>query len=121
MHNIEHCVKRLIFSYRMCSNTKRKEQIFSMANRIRKLVYTIKELRDILNAKYLRLIYLAFVDPIISHRIIGWGGSLDNVLPRLQTSQNSFIRFTMKKKPRFHCTTLYKEFNVINIKQLYLN
>lgn len=101
----------------MCSNMKWKEHILSVAKKIRKM---IKELSNILKEKDLRLIYLVLVEPIISYGIIDWGGPFDNVLSRLQITQNSIIRVAMKKDPRFHTKTLYKNFHVLNIKHLYL-
>lgn len=55
----------------MCSSMKWEEQIFSVSNNIRKMIYMIKELRDIFKEKKLRLIYLALLEPIISYGIIG--------------------------------------------------
>lgn len=48
----------------MCSNIKWKEQIFWVTNKIRKMIYTLIELRDISNDKDLRLIYLASIEAI---------------------------------------------------------
>lgn len=63
---------------------KWKEQIFTLANNIRKIIYMKGGLRDILKEKDLRLIYLTLVESIIAYRNIGWGGYFDNLLSRLQ-------------------------------------
>lgn len=55
----------------MCFNMKWKETIFSVVNKIRKIIYMIKELRDTLKEKG-RLIYLGLAKSIIANGIMGW-------------------------------------------------
>lgn len=55
----------------MSSNMKWKEHIFPVSNKIRKMIYTVKELRDLLKEKYLKLIYLTLTEPIMSYEIKG--------------------------------------------------
>lgn len=50
----------------MCSNMKWHDQINSLTQKIRKMIYIIREFRNILNKKELRLIYLALLEPIVS-------------------------------------------------------
>jgi len=56
----------------MCSNMKWHDQINSLTQKTRKMIYIMREFQDILNRKELRLIYLALIEPIISYGIIGW-------------------------------------------------
>jgi len=70
----------------MCSNMKWHDQINSLTQKTREMIYIMREFRDILNKKELRLIYLALFEPIISYGIIDWGGSYENALSRLQTT-----------------------------------
>lgn len=67
----------------ICSNKKWNEQINSITQKTRKTIHIMREFRDILNKKDLRLIYLALIEPIVSYRVIGWRGSYDNALSRL--------------------------------------
>jgi len=99
---------------------KWNEQINSITQKTRKMIYIMREFRDILNKKDLRLIYLALIEPKISYGIIGWGGSYDNALSRLQTSQNTLIKIALNKEKTYHTKQLYEDFNVLNIKNLYL-
>lgn len=54
---------------------KLNEQINSITHKIKKIIYKMKEFRDILSKEDLRLIYLALIELIISNGIIGWRGS----------------------------------------------
>jgi hypothetical protein len=99
---------------------KWNEQINSITQKTRKIIYIMREFRNILNKNDLRLIYLALIEPIISYGIIGRGGSYDNALSRLQTSQNTLIKIALNKNKTYHTKQLYEEFNVLNIKCLYL-
>lgn len=56
----------------MCENMEWIEQINSITQKTRKMIYIMREFRDILNEKDLRLIYLTLIEPIISYEIISW-------------------------------------------------
>ena len=79
----------------MCSDMKWKNQITSVCNKLKKLIYIIKQLRDILPPKDIRIFYLALVESQITYGIIGWGGAY--VLSLLQTCQNTIIKVAIKK------------------------
>jgi hypothetical protein len=68
-----------------------------MSSKLRKIIYIIKQLREILPLKEIRNIYLSLFEPIITYGIIGWGGAYDNVLMQLQKCQNSIIRVATKQ------------------------
>lgn len=105
----------------MCSNMKWHDQINSLTQKTRKMIYIMREFRDILNKKELRLIYLALIEPIISYGIIGWGGSYENALSRLQTTQNTLIKIALSKDKTYNTEQLYEDFNVLDIKKIYFN
>jgi len=86
---------------------------------LKKIIYIIKQLRDILPPKDIRIFYLPLVESQIIYGLIGWGGSFDNVLTILQTCQNTIIKITVTKYRRYPTEKIYKEFNVLNIKNLY--
>jgi len=104
----------------MCSDLKWKNQIASVCNKLKKLIYIIKQLRDILPPKDIRIFYLALVESQITYNgLIGWGGAYDNVLSLLQTCQNTIIKVATKKDRRYPTEKIFKEFNVLNIKNLH--
>lgn len=94
-------------------------QIVSVCNKLKKLIYIIKQLRDILPPKGIRIFYLALVESQITYGLIGWGGAYDNVLSLLQTCQNTIIKVAIKKDRKYLTEKTFEEFNVLNIKTLY--
>jgi hypothetical protein len=94
-------------------------QIASVCNKLKKLIYIIKQLRDILLPKDIRIFYLVLVESQITYGLIGWGGAYDNVLSLLQTCQNTIIKVAIKKDRRYPTEKIFEEFNVLNIKNLY--
>jgi len=103
----------------MCSDMKWINQITSVCNKLKKLIYIIKQLRDILPPKDIRIFYLALVESEITYGLIGWGGAYDNVLSLLQTCQNTIIKVAIKKDRRYPTEKIFEEFNVLNITKLY--
>lgn len=105
----------------MCSNTKWYEQINSITQKTRKTIYIMREFRDTLNKKDSRSIYSTLIKPLISCGTMGWGrgGSYDNALSRLQTSQNILIKIVLNKDETYRTKVLYEDINVLNINNLY--
>lgn len=52
----------------------------------------MKELREILPFKDIRIIYLTLFESIMSYNIIGWGGAYNNALLPLQKFQDTILR-----------------------------
>lgn len=94
-------------------------QITSVCTKLKKLIYIIKQLRDILPPKDITIFYLALVESQITYGLIGWGGAYDNILSLLQTCQNTIIKVAIKKDRRYTTEKIFKEFTVLNIENLY--
>jgi hypothetical protein len=103
----------------MCHDMKWKNQISLVCSKLKKAIFIIKQLRDILPKKDMKSLYLSLIESQITYGIIGWGGAYNNVLTKLQTCQNALIRTILKKDYRYPTETMFKEFNVLNIKNLY--
>lgn len=86
-----------------------------MSSKLRKIIYIIKQLREILLMKEIKNIYQTLLESIITYSIIGWGGAYDNVLVQLQKCQNTIIRIASKKDQRYSIKKLYEDFNVLGI------
>jgi len=104
----------------MCHDMKWKNQIINTTNKLRKMIFIMKSLCEILDCKDIKLIYLTLFEPLIAYGIIGWGSAYDNVLSRLQKCQNTIIRVACNKQWRYPTKQLYEEFNVLNIYKLYI-
>jgi hypothetical protein len=94
-------------------------KITSVCNKLKKLIHIIKQLHDILPPKDIRIFYFVLVESKITYGLIGWGGAYNNVLSLLQTCQNTIIKVAIKKDRRYPTKKIFKEFNVLNTKNLY--
>lgn len=88
-------------------------------NRIRKLTYIFRCLRDILNEKLLRTTYFAFCQSIIQYGIIGWGGTYKNQTQTIYISQKLIIKTILKKPYSYSSELLFKQFKVRKLSALY--
>lgn len=76
-------------------------QIKTITSKLKKLIYVMKQLREIIKRKNIRMIYLTLIEPHITYGIIGWGGAFDNALSQLQICQNKIIKVGNKKDWRY--------------------
>jgi hypothetical protein len=77
-------------------------------------------LKNILNIKTLRTVYLVLVQSIISYGIVIWGNASKFALNPLIITLNSLLRFILLKPYDFHVDDLYNTFNVRNLNGLYI-
>jgi len=84
----------------MCSDMKWINQITSVTNKLKKMIYIMKELREILPPKDIRTKYLTLFEPLVSYGIIGWGGAYNNALLPLQKCQNTILGVANKNNWR---------------------
>lgn len=96
------------------------EHVVSVTKKIRKLIYKLYQLRDILNAKTMLMIYNSLVESILRYCIIIWGGIYKNYLHKLQITQNYILKIILKKHRRYSTELLFKDNNILNIRQLYI-
>jgi len=58
-----------------CHDMKWTNQIISITNKLREMIYIMKLLREILDYKVIKIIYLTHFESVIKYGIIGWGGA----------------------------------------------
>jgi hypothetical protein len=104
----------------MCSDMKWINQITSVTNILKNMIYIMKELREILHLKDIRTIYLTLFESIVSYGIIGYSGAYYIALLPLQKCQNTILRVANKKNWKYQTEKLFEDFNVLNIELLYL-
>ena len=68
----------------------------------------------------IKLIYYAYVQSLLQFGIIAWGAAYKSTITPLQINQNSIIKSAMRKNKMYPTKYLYTEFQVLNIRQLYL-
>lgn len=77
---------------------KWKNQIINTTKKSRNMISTMKSLREILDCKEIKTIYLTLFEPLLTYDIIGWGSAYDNALSRLKKCQNTIIKVACNKK-----------------------
>lgn len=55
---------------------KWKNQIISTTNKLWKMIYIMNALREILDNRDIKTIYLTLFEPLITYGIIGWASAL---------------------------------------------
>ena len=95
-------------------------QIAAVTNRIRKLIYVFKNLRDVADAYILRMTYLALCQSIISYCICVWGGSAKTHIIELERGQRAVLKVMMRLPFRYPTEDLYKLCDVLTVRKLFI-
>lgn len=97
-----------------------KEHIQNISGRVRKLIMTFKELRHVLSFTAIRRIYYALAESVLTYCIPAWGSAAKTHLEQLEISQRALLKVMTFKCRRFSTTNLYKECEVLTIRQLFI-
>ena len=87
--------------------------------KLRKIIYTFKNLANLFDFKKNRIVYQALVESIINYGITIWGGAYDTTFNPLKIIQNKIMQIILKKNHLYHTKYLYKELNVFPLKKLF--
>src|SRR5436190_3364379 len=88
--------------------------------RLRKLIYAFIQLRSILTLSEIRSVYYAYVQSILQHGIIAYGGAYKSIINPLFVTQRSILKVALKKGRRYSSEALYSDFCVFDVRQLYV-
>lgn len=91
-----------------------------LVNRLKQLTYKFYQLRDILDAHVLKIVYVSLAESIIRYCIVIWGGLYENALGALAVMQNTILKILFKKDALYSTRLLYSELNIFNIRKLYI-
>lgn len=107
----------IILDERLCWD----KYLASLTARTRRLIYTFKSLRNIVDKKTLIGIYLALAQSIISYCISSWRGAAKTHMLQLERAQRALLRVALKKPFRYPTHELHKESQVMTVRQLYIH
>lgn len=91
-----------------------------ISSRTRILTWVFKKLRYVADFDLLRTIYFALAQSIIGYCISVWGGACKSFLIKLERSQRCLLKTMKFKGFRYPTNSLYKECNVLNVRQLFI-
>jgi hypothetical protein len=89
--------------------------------RLRKMIYAFRELRQVLTVDQCRTAYFAYVQSVLQYGILAWGGASAGVLEPLAVTQRAIIKTILGRDSRYPTALLYNEFKVLTVRQLFLN
>lgn len=89
--------------------------------KMRYLVYRLYQLRDILDKKLLKMVYMSLVESILRYCLVIWGGGFNNSLQNILITQKFILKIIHKKNRTFPTDRLYKIAEVLPLKALYIH
>lgn len=96
------------------------EHIGVLCRRIRKTIFTFKELRTVLDLKTLKTVYYSLVQSLLTYGIIGWGGTNCSHIDPLMKVQKLVLKVINGKPSRYPSEQLFADFQVMDVRQLYV-
>ena len=94
--------------------------IEKVAEKVRKLIYIFRNIRNVFDMKTLRSIYCALAQSLMMYGNIGWGGAAKLHLDPLIKAQKAVVRVINRKPYRYPSDLLFNDFEVLDIRQLYI-
>lgn len=101
-------------------NLSYKDHINDLSSRVRKLIFIMKKLRDCTPPDTLRLVYLGLCQSIMQYCISVWGSAGKTTFMSLERAQRALIKVMLRKPFRFPTNTLYDDFKVLRMRQLFV-
>lgn len=99
---------------------KWNDHITVLTNKIRKLAYIFKTLRNMLDKVTLKSVYYALVQSLLSYNVVCWGSCHKTVLEPLNVAQKLILKIMYKKCFLYSSHLLYSESKIMTVRQLYI-
>lgn len=94
--------------------------IGALSSRVRKTANIMRLLRSSAPKNILRTIYFALSQSLITYCIRCWGNAVKTAMINIERAQRSVLKTMFKKPFRYPTTQLYKDSEVLNVRQLYV-
>lgn len=101
-------------------NLNWKQHIHNLKSRIRKLIPIFKKIRNLKDKATNKTVYFALCQSIVTYGITAWGGARKSTLIKIERAHRCILKVINFKKFRYPTTALYKEFGILNIRQLFI-
>jgi len=112
-----YCIKYLGISFD--HRLKFNEYMYYVNNLLRKLLYKFRFLKNMLDIKTLRIIYLALVQSVFSYGISIWGCTYTTHINVIYSTVNLLIKIILRKPKLYSTSLIYYELKVRTIIQVY--
>lgn len=101
-------------------NLNWKNHIGNLKARIRKLIPIFKRLRNLRDPKTNKTVYSTLCQSLVTYGISAWGGAKRTILLNVERALRCIIKVIHFRNFRYPTTDLYKEFDVLNVRQLFI-
>lgn len=88
--------------------------------RIRRLIFTFKNLRYVVTPQLMKTVYFALAQSVISYCILVWGCACKTKLIKVERAQRSLLKVMSFKTYRHPTHLLYKQSEVLTVRQLFI-
>lgn len=102
------------------STLRFQEHIHTLKNRLRKLIYVFKTLRNVTDDKIKKMVYYALAQSLITYCITSWGGAPKSTLLELERAQRAILKVSLFLPYRFPTVLLYQKAKVLTVRQLFI-
>uniref|UniRef100_A0A8D8TQ71 Uncharacterized protein n=1 Tax=Cacopsylla melanoneura TaxID=428564 RepID=A0A8D8TQ71_9HEMI len=94
--------------------------VHKINKKLRRLIFIFRRIKLLNNDKITKMLYYSFAQSILQYGIISWGYAYKTTIKSLCRAQNILLRIIMNKDNLYHSDLLYDEYQVLNIRYLYL-
>ncbi len=100
-------------------NLNWKQHIISTRNKIVKITYCMKTIKNLLPLKYKKTLYESLIKPHLEYGIIFWGGIPDSHLNCLVKQQKKIIRLITNSNYNAHTAPIFNKLKCLKLIDLY--
>lgn len=97
-----------------------KDYIIHLSNRVRKLIYIFKQLRQSADAVIMKMTYQALCQSILVYCISSWGGAVKSNNIRIERAQRAVLKVCCFKPRLYPTVKLYEYCQVLTVRQLFI-
>lgn len=101
-------------------NLNFESHIEAVSTRARKLMFIMRQIRDVTDEKVKKMVYFALCESVMSYCISTWGGAAKTKILKLERAQRATLKVLHRKPFRYPTDTLYCDCGVPTIRQIYI-
>ncbi|KAG7295620.1 hypothetical protein JYU34_021893 [Plutella xylostella] len=118
--NIERAQSLRYLGVILDQNLNFNAHISGVVGRCRKLIYIMKQIRDLSDTTIHKLVYTALCESIIGYCVSCWGGAAKTHLLKLERAQRCVLKVLLKKHFQYSTFDLFRDFEVLTVRQLFI-
>lgn len=97
-----------------------KPHITALSQRVRKMIFVMKLLRNSADLQTLKLVYSCLAESLLRYCISAWGGAGISTMIEIERAQRAVLKVMLRKYFQYPTTALYFDACVLNVRQLFM-